>query len=131
MRNKKVFIYFIILFLIPLAFSFAQGTSTFKESDIYPCEAEGCTFEDLLKLLHGIVNRLFKYVFILSPLIVSYAGFLLLKPDSTSGDREKAKKILLNVVYGLGVMLIAWTIIYLFIQTFANPNVVQINSIKP
>ncbi len=110
---------------MPMAFLYSAP------SDLYPCSGTDCNFSHLIMLVKGIFSRLLKYAFILAPILISYAGYLYLTSYQNPGDRNKAKNILQDIAIGLAVMILAWTIISLFLKIFANDQVIDLSPINP
>lgn len=61
------------------------------------------------------------FVFI-APLLIAYAGFLMVLNPTSAGDIEQGKKILLNMAVGLVVALGAWMIIDAVMVVLYNPE---------
>ncbi len=124
MENKKYKIFILFSLLLPTTFLLAG-------SDLYPCDGPNCEFGDMVKLVIAIVNRLTTYIFILSPIIIAWAGFHYIWNIQSSGKKEEAKKILQNLVTGLAIILLSWTIITVFLRVFANNEVLKMSPINP
>ncbi len=71
-----------------------------------------CTFGYVILLAQNIIEFLiFKLAAPLAALVIAWAGFLYLTSASSPAQREKAKKILKNVVIGFILALAAWLIV--------------------
>lgn len=127
-NNYKKIIIFCFLFLIPLSFINGQVK---PPSDLYPCNGPDCDFDSVILLVKGIFSRLIKYAFIISPILIAYAGGLYIIDGNKPGSRSKANTILKSIVIGLGVMILSWTIISLFLKIFANDRVIELSPINP
>lgn len=125
-KNYKKILFFLSLFLILFSFSLpvlAQDTN--PPGDLFPCgnvDPRECGYEHLLRLVQGIVSRLFTYSLILSSIVFAYAGFLYLSSQDSPGQRDQAKKIFINVVIGLAVMMTAWVIVNLVLTALVSDS---------
>ena len=99
-------------------------------SDLYPCDGPDCKFEDLLKLVSGVVGRLFTYALILSSIIFAYAGYLYLTSQNNPNQRGQANKIFQNVVIGLAIMMLAWVLVNLVLTTFVSSEYLDSSPFK-
>lgn len=83
-----------------------------------------CNFEYFMKLLNKLINFvLFVIATPLAAVIIAYAGFLYLSEGSNSGNLNKAKTILKNVVYGYIIALIAWLLVKLIMETLGYSGI--------
>lgn len=109
-------------FLVAPHFVLAQATDV-PNKNLYPCDGPDCKFEHLILLAQGVAKELFKYALILSTLVFVYVGWLLISSPSNPGQRKQAGKIAQNVVIGLLIMILAWTIISLFVRAIVDDSV--------
>lgn len=72
-----------------------------------------CDFTFFMEMLNDIIAfLLFKLAMPLAAFMFAYAGFLYLTSGVKPEQREQAKKILTNVVWGLVIALAAWLIVH-------------------
>lgn len=71
-----------------------------------------CTFTDLFILVERIITfGLFVLALPLATISIAVAGFKFIVAGDNSGERQKAKEILINVVIGLVLAFAAWIIV--------------------
>src|SRR3989344_5517061 len=58
--------------------------------------------------------------FLVAPLMIAYAGFLLVVNSVNPAGKEQAKKMLQNLAIGLVIALSAWLIVDLIMATLYN-----------
>ncbi len=72
-----------------------------------------CNFGFFMAMLNGIISfLLFKLAMPLAALMFAYAGILYITSGVKPEQREQAKKILTNVIWGLIIALAAWLIVH-------------------
>ena len=77
---------------------------------IVPCDGVNCTICHLADLAQNLVNAgIFISVF-MSAILFAYAGWMYLSNEAV-GEVERAKKIFLDVVLGLVLILGAWIVV--------------------
>lgn len=118
---KIAFVFVISSFLFAPYLVSAQGDVPNK--NLYPCDGPDCKFEHIILLAQGVAKELFKYALILSSLIFVYVGWLLISSSSNPGQRKQAGKIAQNVVIGLLIMMLAWTVVSLFVRAIVDDSV--------
>lgn len=103
---------------------FAQGL--FKQ--IVPCSGalpngslEACTTCHLAELAQNIINTGVILTVFGAALLFAYAGFLYVTGEAF-GQVAKARKLLLNVVVGLIVILSAWLIVDIIMKSFLGDS---------
>ena len=75
-------------------------------------EEPACNFGYIIVLAQNVIEfRIFKLAAPLAALVTAWSGFLYLTSAANPGQREKAKKILKNVVLGFIIALAAWLIV--------------------
>ncbi|HSE56741.1 MAG TPA: hypothetical protein VLB02_01505 [Candidatus Paceibacterota bacterium] len=138
MYYKKNLLYscFALLFFLQTFFSpvgvFAQastdsaaynpGVYTDTGSDtpsgtLIPCTNE-CDFNDIMQLINNLIN--FSIEFLVLPIFIAiliYAGFLYLTANGKPGVHAKVRKMLLNALLGLLIVLCSWLIVKVLITT--------------
>lgn len=73
---------------------------------------EPCNFTFFMQMLNGVITfLLFDLAMPLAALMLAYAGFLYLTSGVKPEQREKAKSILGNIIWGLVIALAAWLIV--------------------
>jgi hypothetical protein len=72
-----------------------------------------CDFSFFMQMLNDVISfLLFTLAMPLAALMFAYAGFLYLTSGVKPEQREQAKKILTNVIWGLVIALAAWLIVH-------------------
>ncbi len=80
--------------------------------------AQPCDFNALIQLINNVIHfLLFVIATPLVALIICYAGFLFLTSGGSAETRNKAKKILKNVIIGYIIGLAAWLIVNTIVKT--------------
>lgn len=110
---------FIIIFLLVL---FVQFIPVVVSADIgIPCgrgEAM-CSFNDIFVLINNVIKFFLKVIVLPCViLLITYAGFLLMVSGGDTGKRETAKKIFINILKGLLLILFSWFIVYTIFKAF-------------
>lgn len=83
---------------------------------LIPCTNK-CTVTDIFRLINKLIS--FFFTTILIPIIIimiMYAGFQYITAQGNSGKIANLKKLTLNIVKGLGLMLGAWLIVKVIFQ---------------
>lgn len=88
---------------------------------LVPCGGPGepqCEFLHLIVLANNIIAFLIKYLALpIAIVMFTYAGWLLMTSADSPGQRATAKKIILNVIFGLVIAVAAWVIIKTILTT--------------
>ncbi len=87
------------------------------KSTIIPC-VNKCSFSDVIKLINNGIN--FLLTVILLPLFVimlMYAGYQYLTAQGNSSKVANVKKLVKNLVLGLVIILTAWLVVKVVLQT--------------
>ena len=112
LTNKKITVLFIIfltvIFLLPEA-TFAQAADVFGINDLAESGVNLGT-RDLKEIIAGIVNIFLGFLGILATLTVLYGGFIWMTSNGNSEKIEKAKRLLINGVIGLVIILSSYAI---------------------
>ena len=74
--------------------------------------ATPCTFGKLVELAQNLITDLIFLSTFLAVAAFVYAGFLLLTSGGSTGQKDKAKGVFLNVLKGYLWILIAWLLVY-------------------
>jgi hypothetical protein len=91
-------------------------------STIIPC-TDKCTFSDVFRLLNNIIK--FFFTTLLIPIFITlimYAGFQYITAQGNSGKVANLKKMLLNFLKGIILILCAWLIVRTIMTTLLNDN---------
>ena len=116
-------------------FSYAQTVDT---GIVYDCQLSHqyrfnqttqpgqCTFADLLYEVQNLVAFGRNIALELSVIFIAYAGFLYLTSGDKPAQRQKANKVLLNVVYGIIFILAAWLIVNLITNVLLGKSLTNI-----
>ncbi|MBP6912280.1 MAG: hypothetical protein KBB88_03730 [Candidatus Pacebacteria bacterium] len=85
---------------------------------------ESCNFTFFMEMLNGIISfLLFDLAMPLAALMFAYAGFLYLTSGVKPEQREKAKKLIGNIITGLVLALAAWLIVHTILTSLGvNPE---------
>ncbi len=77
----------------------------------------------LLIVVNNIIRLLITLAIVLvAPLMISWAGFLLVVNPFNSGAKEQAKKILTNTIVGIVIALAGWMIVNALMVVLYNPD---------
>lgn len=72
-----------------------------------------CNFTTFMEMLNDLISwLLFTLAMPLAALMFAYAGFLYLTSGVKPEQREKAKKLIGNIIWGLVIALAAWLIVH-------------------
>ncbi len=82
----------------------------------------------LIEVMNNIIKLLLTLLIVfVAPIMIAYAGFILVANPFNPGAKEKAKSMLMNLVIGLVVALIAYSLIALLMATIAKEGSVASN----
>lgn len=96
-----------LLTLVPFLVHGQEGaTSTF-----IVCSGPDCNFGHVIQLLKNIVDFLIVFSTVVVSITFSWAGFLYLSSQGSSGQMEKAKGIFWTATKGFAIVLSAWLIV--------------------
>ncbi|MBI4137897.1 MAG: transglycosylase SLT domain-containing protein [Candidatus Sungbacteria bacterium] len=103
-------------FFLSPAFARAQGsglipcgTKTLTTESGDKITANPCTACDIFKLAQNILNFLWTYVSVpLAALLFAYGGILMILGGASAPLREKGKKVIINVLWGLAIIFFSW-----------------------
>ena len=113
----------LVLVIVPI-FAYAQG--------LVPCTGvtiEGdrsftnCGFCELVQLVNRVVDWLIGVLSIIAAIMIAYSGFRLVTSGGNSGAKEEAKKMITNIVIGFVIVLAAWLLIDLMMQSLSGGQV--------
>ncbi len=77
----------------------------------------------MLIVVNNIIRLLITLAIVLvAPLMISWAGFLLVVNPFNSGAKEQAKKILTNTIVGIVIALAGWMIVNALMVVLYNPD---------
>ena len=112
LTNKKITVLFIIflavIFLLP-KISFAQATDVLGINDFADAGINLGT-RDLKETIASIVNILLGFLGILTTLLILYGGFIWMTSRGNADKVDKAKRIIINGVVGLAIVLSSYAI---------------------
>lgn len=117
MRRALIIALFSLVAFLVAAPAYAQGTPTGFFGPIVPaecnCETEKSApgFGCLLAVLNNLVTFAVSIGIIIIVLVIAYAGFMFMLTPTNPENRSKAKKMALNAVIGLVIVLGSWLII--------------------
>jgi hypothetical protein len=99
----------------------AGGAAT--PGGLVPCGDEGepsCQFCHGIKLLENILDWLVKILTIIATIIFVYAGVRMATSVGDAAVKQAMKKLIINTVTGLVIVLAAWLFIDLLLQSFLD-----------
>jgi len=85
-----------------------------------------CTFGDIMPTISGIINWVIIIAVSISAIMFAYAGFLYMTAQGDLGQMKKGRDIFKNVVIGFVIMLSAWLIVTLVLNTLINEGNIPI-----
>ncbi|MFT7507370.1 MAG: hypothetical protein ACI92I_000516 [Acidimicrobiales bacterium] len=107
------FLIFVVAFLSDIGITFAaEGLVT--------CGGGDCNFCSFITMTNNIVEWLIIVATSLVVLILAYAGFRLITSGGNATALADAKKMLINAIIGIIIMLAGWTIVDTFLKVFAG-----------
>ena len=122
-RSVSAFAVALILLLAPV---FIQAAT--MPDRIVPCDGVDCNLCHLAQLAQNLLNTgIFVAVF-LSAILFAYAGWLYLSNQAV-GEVERAKKIFLDVVLGLVLVLGAWILVDTLMKALLGGSFLPWNNI--
>lgn len=81
------------------------------------------SFGMLMQVINNIISfALTMAIVFVAPLMISYAGFLMVVNPTSAGDVQKAKNILLNTIVGIVIALAAWMIVAAIMAVLYSPS---------
>lgn len=120
-KNKKIFILVTSLVIILSAtFIFAENYVPLEQGAFNALGVENTS--DLGSFLSSVFNFGIAAAVVLAFIMLVYAGVIMMTTDSWS-KKDDAKTIIENALYGLGLALISWLILYTI-----NPCLVYFSS---
>jgi hypothetical protein len=95
-------------------FAAAQGTG------LVPCTND-CEFNDLIELVQRVLNYLIYIVAApIAAIMFAIAGYMYLTAGDDTGKVKKAHDIFISVLWGFGIMLIAWALVSFVLNLFTD-----------
>ncbi len=77
----------------------------------------------ILDVINNIIRLLLTLLIVfVAPIMIAYAGFILVANPFNPGAKEKAKSMLMNLVIGLVVALLSYTLVAALIAAIAKPG---------
>lgn len=96
--------------LVVIAAPFALQAAGMPEQIVPKCDGPDCTICDLATLAQNLINSGIFIAIFLSAILFAYAGWLYISNEAISAV-DRAKKIFLDVVLGLVLILGAWLLV--------------------
>lgn len=84
---------------------------------LIPCDGTDCSFNHLITLMVNIFNELVKLGIVFSSIAFAYAGFLYITSSGDPGKVSRATKIFTNFAIGLFLLLGAFLLIQLILNS--------------
>ncbi len=119
MSFKKIsFLFLIFLFSFSI-FNFAGAAS------LVPCgpgsdSGKACTLCDFTSLAHNVVSFIITAAFAIAILVMLYGGFTILTAGDSTARMESGRKMILQTVIGLAILLSSWLIIDTTMKVFVG-----------
>ncbi|MEK7167242.1 MAG: IPT/TIG domain-containing protein [Patescibacteria group bacterium] len=123
--NKILFSLFLIIFcialIIPIAVNIQSASAAVNTQDLLNnavINQSGLPYQDLKILIMKIINIVLGFLGIIAIILIIYAGLIWM---TAHGDEEKiktAKKILIDAVIGLAIVLSAFIIVSFILKAF-------------
>lgn len=113
MTKKRNFIFILLLVIISAAgyAAVVHAGDNPSTSGLVPCDTN-CGFKDFMTLINKFINYVVFFLALpLSAIMFTYAGFLLLTAGGEVSQKNKAKHIFTNVVWGIVIAVAAWLIV--------------------
>jgi hypothetical protein len=104
------------------------GTEISKK--LIVCNGPDCNFEDLIRLVTGVMDVLIMISFVAATIAFIWIGFTLLTSQGDSGAMKKAKDVGMKVVLGLVFVLAGWLIVYTISSVLLNKGFTLLESIR-
>lgn len=84
---------------------------------LIPC-VNKCSFPDIIRLINNLLQFLITVIFLpLFVIVFMYAGYQYLTAQGNSAKVANVKKLIMNVVIGLVIVLTAWLVVKVLFQT--------------
>lgn len=104
----------LLLVLVP-AMALGQG--------IVPCDGLKCTPCHLLTLIKNLLEFGIEIIIVLSAILFAYAGWLYITAGGKPGSTERAKRVFIDVLIGLFLVIAAWLIVETLINVLTDGNI--------
>jgi hypothetical protein len=95
------------------------------QTDFISCTgagADACDACDLVTMMNTIIGWLVAVAVVIAALLFVYAGFKLVTSRGDVTQRESAKSIFINVLIGLALLLLSWTIVDTIMKVLLNQS---------
>ncbi len=127
MRSRISFftlLFFVSSLALPLV-AYAGGIPFF--GPIIPQAGNQAVCPASFGMLMEVINNIISFaltiaIVFVAPLMIGYAGFLMVVNPTSAGDVQKAKTILWNTVIGIVISLAAWMIVAAIMAVLYNPS---------
>lgn len=100
-----------------------------SRADLVPCTND-CDFLYFVQMINGIINWIISISVIIFTISLIYGGFLYLTSGEKPSQKEDAKKIMLNTLYGFLIILASWLIVYTILINLVPKSSTIFNFIK-
>jgi len=91
---------------------------------LVPCTGnvgDECDFEDLITLISKVLEYLIYFVATpLAAIMFAVAGYYYLTAGEDAGKVKKAHDIFISVLWGFGIMLVAWALVSFIFNFFTD-----------
>ena len=80
----------------------------------------GCDFVDVIDSINRVINWFISIATVIFTISLIWGGFLYVTSGMNSGNKEKAKGILLNTLTGFVIILVSWLIVYTILSALVS-----------
>ena len=82
-----------------------------------------CDFNDVVDTLNRIVLWIISMAGVVFTIMAIWGGFLYMTSGDNPGNKTKARSVLLNTMWGLIIMLVAWVVVVTILKALVfNPS---------
>ena len=119
--NKKITVLFIVflavIFLLPDAV-LAQGGDTYGQNDLINVNLSTKNLKDVIT---DVINISLGFLGIIATIIILYGGFIWMTSRGNADSIGRAKKIIINGVIGLAIILSSYAIVrFILVENYDN-----------
>ncbi len=111
-----------VIFTLLLVFVFLPPVLTF--AGLVPCgtseNPRDCTLCDLFYLLQKVVNYVWYFLLIISPILIIVGAVMILTAGVKPSQVEDGKRVITGTVVGLAIAFLSWTILNIVFLTLAK-----------
>ncbi|MHB1316838.1 MAG: hypothetical protein ACYCZW_03200 [Minisyncoccota bacterium] len=121
MRKFSIFISSTVVLGVFFVFPFVAGAQvTGKSLGLFPCNGPDCNFGHIIALVDSIIKTIFTVILIVTPLLIARAGYYYIISSDKPAERAKANSQLRNIVIGLAIVALSYTVVKLVLTTLVD-----------